>query len=303
MPCSTPSRRPIERLVEASADLLPVLVVGAPLRHRSRLYNCAVVIHRGELLGVAPKSYLPTYREFYERRWFAPGDDQARRGHPRRRPRGAVRPRPALRGAGRAGARRPRRGVRGHVGARPAVVRGGSRRRDGAAQPLRQPDHDRARRGPQASVPVRSHCAASPPTPTPRPGMGESTNDLSWDGQTMIYEGGALLAETERFPDGPRRSVADVDLDRLRQDRLRQGTFDDNRRTLRDPATASARVALRARPAGAGHRTAPRARPVPVRARRPGAPGPGLLRGVQHPGLGAGAAHGARSAARSPSSA
>jgi len=62
-------------------------------------------------------------------------------------------------------------------------------------------------------------------------GTGESTNDLSWDGQTMIYEGGALLAETERFPDGARRSVADVDLDRLRQDRLRQGTFDDNRRT------------------------------------------------------------------------
>ena len=62
-------------------------------------------------------------------------------------------------------------------------------------------------------------------------GAGESTNDVSWDGQTMIYEGGTLLVETERFPDGPRRSVADVDLDRLRQDRLRQGTFDDNRRT------------------------------------------------------------------------
>src|SRR5690349_17177219 len=67
----------IERLVEASVDLFPVIVVGAPLRHRNRLHNCAVVIHRGELLGVAPKSYLPTYREFYERRWYAPGDDQA----------------------------------------------------------------------------------------------------------------------------------------------------------------------------------------------------------------------------------
>ena len=66
----------IERLVEASVVLHPVLVVGAPLRHGNRLYNCAVVIHRGEVLGVAPKSYLPTYREFYERRWYAPGDDQ-----------------------------------------------------------------------------------------------------------------------------------------------------------------------------------------------------------------------------------
>ena len=67
----------IERLVEASVELLPMLVVGAPLRHRNRIYNCAVVIHRGEVLGVAPKSYLPTYREFYERRWYAPGDDQS----------------------------------------------------------------------------------------------------------------------------------------------------------------------------------------------------------------------------------
>ena len=59
-------------------------------------------------------------------------------------------------------------------------------------------------------------------------GQGESTNDLSWDGQTMIYELGDLLGETERFPDGARRTVVDVDLDRIVQDRLRQGSFDDN---------------------------------------------------------------------------
>ena len=59
----------------ASAQLLPMLVVGAPLRHRHRVFNAAVVIHRGKVLGVVPKSYLPTYREFYERRFFAPGDD------------------------------------------------------------------------------------------------------------------------------------------------------------------------------------------------------------------------------------
>ena len=63
----------------AARDLRPVLVVGAPIADGNRVYNCAVVIHRGEVLGVAPKSYLPTYREFYERRWYAPGDD--RRGH------------------------------------------------------------------------------------------------------------------------------------------------------------------------------------------------------------------------------
>ena len=62
-------------IVVASADLLPVLVVGVPLRYRHRIYNTAVVIHRGRVLGVAPKSYLRTYREFYERRQVAAGDD------------------------------------------------------------------------------------------------------------------------------------------------------------------------------------------------------------------------------------
>jgi NAD+ synthase (glutamine-hydrolysing) len=59
-------------------------------------------------------------------------------------------------------------------------------------------------------------------------GRGESTTDLSWDGQTTIYENGLLLAETDRFPEGERRGVADVDLDLLRQERMRMGTFDDN---------------------------------------------------------------------------
>jgi hypothetical protein len=60
-------------------------------------------------------------------------------------------------------------------------------------------------------------------------GEGESSTDLAWDGQTMVHEAG-VLAETERFPRGPRRAVADVDLDLLRAERLRVGTFDDNRR-------------------------------------------------------------------------
>ena len=66
----------VAQIVAGSTDLLPVLAVGAPLVHGTRVLNCAVVIHRGRVLGVAPKSYLPTYREFYERRWFAPGDDR-----------------------------------------------------------------------------------------------------------------------------------------------------------------------------------------------------------------------------------
>lgn len=223
----------IERLVEASADLFPMIVVGAPLRHRNRLYNCAVVIHRGELLGVAPKSYLPNYREFYERRWYAPGDDQVGediRVGELESPFGPDLlfealdipglvvhaevcedvwvPIPPSAGAALAGAT-----VLLNLSGSPITIARAEDRKDLCqSQSLR-------------CLAAYAYAAA---------GMGESTNDLSWDGQTMIYEGGNLLAETERFPDGPRRSVADVDLDRLRQDRVRQGTFDDNRRTY-DP--------------------------------------------------------------------
>lgn len=223
----------LERLVAASADLLPVLLVGAPLRHGNRLFNCAVVIHRGRVLGVAPKSYLPTYREFYEHRWYARGDDQAG---------GEIRvagetvpfgpdllfaatdvpgltvhaevcedvwvPIPPSSSAALAGAT-----VLGNLSGSPITI--------GRADDRSILSQSQSMRCLAAYV----YAAA---------GQGESTNDVSWDGQTMIYEGGQLLATTERFPDGPRRSVADVDLDRLRQDRLRQGTFDDNRRTV-DP--------------------------------------------------------------------
>eukprot|EP01041_Mallomonas_annulata_P031586 gene31586-53910_t len=63
----------IGALVAASATLKPVLIVGAPLAHNGRLYNCAVAISRERILGVVPKSFLPNYREYYEKRWFAPG--------------------------------------------------------------------------------------------------------------------------------------------------------------------------------------------------------------------------------------
>ena len=61
-------------------------------------------------------------------------------------------------------------------------------------------------------------------------GQGESTTDLSWDGQTSIFENGLELAQGARFEEDPQLTIADVDLDLLRQERARQGTFEDNRR-------------------------------------------------------------------------
>ncbi|MCT3016781.1 NAD(+) synthase, partial [Propionibacterium freudenreichii] len=66
----------LHTVADATRDLAALIIVGAPLRNGSRLFNCAVVLHHGDVLGVVPKSYLPTYREFYERRHFADGADQ-----------------------------------------------------------------------------------------------------------------------------------------------------------------------------------------------------------------------------------
>jgi NAD+ synthase (glutamine-hydrolysing) len=211
----------------ASSKLLPLIVVGAPLQLGTRLYNCAVIIHRGQVLGIAPKAHLPTYREFYERRWYAAGGDA---------PASVVLngaevpvgtdllfeasdvtglvvhaevcedlwvPVPPSSQAALAGAT-----VLLNLSGSPiTVARADDRRLLVQSQSLR-------------TLSAYVYAAA---------GQGESTNDVSWDGQTMIYEGGQFLAETERFPEGPRIAIADVDLDHLRQDRLRQGTFDDNR--------------------------------------------------------------------------
>ena len=148
-------------IAEATAKLLPVVVVGAPLRHGSRLYNCAVVIHRGEVLGVAPKSFLPNYREFYEKRHFASGA-----GH-----QGEFIVRPGWPGADVDGevpfgpdlvfTPEDVPGLAVHVEICedmwvpvPAEQRGGARRRDRPAQPLGIPDHRRARRGPPPARPL-----------------------------------------------------------------------------------------------------------------------------------------------------
>lgn len=216
-------------VVAGSADLLPVLVVGAPLRHRHRMYNCAVVIHRGAVLGIVPKSYLPTYREFYERRQAAAGDDQG--GGTIRVLGGDVPFGPDLLFAA--------VDVPGFVlgveicedmfvpvppGAEAALA-GATVLANPSGSPItigRADDRALLCRSASARCLAAYVYAAA--------GEGESTTDLAWDGQTSIHENGVLLAESERFPAGARRSVADVDLGLLRAERLRAGTFDDNRR-------------------------------------------------------------------------
>ena len=63
----------LKQLAAASAGSCCLVVAGAPICHNEKLYNCAVFIQDGKLRGIVPKSYIPGYREFYEKRWFAPG--------------------------------------------------------------------------------------------------------------------------------------------------------------------------------------------------------------------------------------
>ena len=253
----------IETLRAASADLLPALVVGAPLRLGDRLYNCALVIQGGRVRGVAPKSYLPTYREFYEKRHFAPGDalpagvesielpgvrsgsDGAERTESAD---GSGDTEPVARvpfGANLLFEVEDVPGLTFHVevcedmwvpvppsslaalaGATVLVNLSGSPITVGRAEDRELLARSSSARGLAAYV----YAAA---------GQGESSTDLAWDGQTLVYENGELLGSTERFPDGPRASVVDVDIEGLRAERLRQGTFADNARTLSSPVAGA----------------------------------------------------------------
>ncbi|MGB3482819.1 MAG: NAD(+) synthase [Mycobacterium sp.] len=227
-------------LIAASAELLPVLVVGAPLRYRHRIYNCAVVIHRGTVLGVAPKSYLPTYREFYERRQVAPGDDV--HGEI------AVAGRSVPFGPDLLFEATDMAGFVLHVEvcedmwvpvppSAAAALAGATVLANLSGSPItigRADDRKLLARSASSRCTAAYVYAAA--------GEGESTTDLAWDGQTMIFENGTLLAESERFPKGAQRSVADIDVDLLASERLRMGTFDDNRRHHQDMLESFRRI-------------------------------------------------------------
>ncbi len=233
----------IAAVAAASAGLKPLLLVGAAILRAGRLYNCAVAVHRGRVLGVVPKTYLPNYREYYEKRWFASGGgltglaiDLGPAGGPV--PFGVDlifaaddlpfftvhaeicedywAPTPPSTAGALAGAL-----VCCNLSASNIVI-GKARERAmlAAAQSAR-------------GVCAYVYSAA---------GIGESTTDLAWDGQGFVYELGELLVQSERFARGPQLAVADVDAERLLQERSRFGTFNDAAREAGHPETAFRRI-------------------------------------------------------------
>lgn len=215
------------RLIEESRALSPVILVGAPLRFEGKLFNCAVVVYRGRVLGITPKTYLPNYREFYEKRQFTSGRDAVFtevRFRGERVPFGndlifsAVNvedfalhveicedvwtPIPPSTYAALAGAT-----VLSNLSASNITVGKAEYRRDLCA----------AQSG--KCVAAYLYSAAGP---------GESTTDLAWDGHALIYENNDLLAEAERFSSTEQIVAADIDLERLAQDRMRLTSFHDS---------------------------------------------------------------------------
>lgn len=237
----------LQTVVEASNGIDAVAIVGLPLRRDDLLYNVAAVVHQGRVLGLVPKSYLPNYREFYEARQFTPARAAATGELPLEpwgvlpwgtdllfRCDGDVRftfavelcedlwvPVPpsslaALRGAQ----------VLVNLSASPASLGKAGYRRDLVAQ--------------QSARCLAAYLFSAA-------GFGESTTDLAWDGHALICENGGCAAESERFAPTGQLLLADLDIGKLSQERMRQNTFSENAQAVAaNPAYRTVGITLRA---------------------------------------------------------
>lgn len=235
------SKAALARLIDESETLAPVLLVGVPLVFDGRLFNCAAVIYRGRLLGLVPKTYLPNYREFYERRQFTSAHDALSREvtfqgeaipfgndliFQARNVEGfnlhvelcedVWTPIPPSTYAALAGAT-----VLANLSASNITIGKAEYRRSLCA----------AQSG--KCIAAYLYSAAGP---------GESTTDLAWDGHALIYENNDLLTESERFADREQMITADLDLERLLQDRMRSNTFNESSSDARPRVSAIRRI-------------------------------------------------------------
>jgi NAD+ synthase (glutamine-hydrolysing) len=231
----------ISEVVRASESLRPVIVVGAPVQAEGGLFNAALVIHRGQILGAVPKSYLPEYHEYYEKRQFRAardlvGDELHLLGATvpftpelvfacRDLPAFVLgveicedlwTPIPPSTYAALAGAT-----VLANLSASNITIG-----KDGYRRMLCEAQSGRAIAG-------YVYTAA---------GLGESTTDMAWDGQALIYENGQLVRESQRFADEPELIVADLDLDRILSDRMITSSYGDSIHDLRDRARRISRI-------------------------------------------------------------
>ena len=215
----------LSRIVKAVSTMNMIVVVGAPLKIMDALFNCAVVMHAGKILGISVKSFLPNYREFYELRHFRPAGDlivtsvdllgqkdipigadliYEAEGIPGFRMFVEIcedlwTPIPPSSHAALEGAT-----VIANLSAS-NITMGKEEYR-----------HDLASNQSARCIAAYIYTAAGP---------GESTTDLAWDGHAIVYENGSLIAESKRFSWEPQVIIADIDLERLMKDRMTMTSF------------------------------------------------------------------------------
>lgn len=227
----------VQDVAAASAQLNGLLVAGAPLEHDGRLYNTAIVFHRGQILGVVPKSYLPNYREFYEKRYFAPGAGMRSE---------------TIEVAGQFApfgpdiifkcvdipafalgveicedlwTPLPPSSLAALAGATVLLNLSASNITVGKAEIRRQLCKAQAIQ----TVSAYLYSAAGP---------GESTTDLAWDGHAIICDENGLVAEAPRFGKGDGVLIADIDVERLAQERMKINTWGDTADAWREAVKA-----------------------------------------------------------------
>lgn len=211
-------------LCEKTADLDTVICIGLPVRANNRLYNCAAVLYKGEVLGFVPKTYIPNYGEYYEKRWFASGKDVSsdivfgEKTVPCRQNtlfqlnndtvlgveicEDLWVPNPPSTSLALAGAN---------------IIVNLSASNEAVTK-------NEYRKSILASQSAKCFCAYVYASA----GVGESSTDLVFSGACTVAENGAILAEGERFAFDGTRAVADIDLDKLTAERIRNGSFSDN---------------------------------------------------------------------------
>lgn len=223
----TAAREALASVTRASGSTYSGLaVVGVPIQHDDQLFNCAAVVHRGKLLALIPKSFLPNYKEFYEDRWFSPAanarsktiqiDNQSI-------PFGTEVLFEASDAPGVSVGVEicedvwtpiPPSSYQALNGATILVNLSASNDLIGKAAYRRQLIANQSARCMAGYL----YCSC---------GVDESTTDVVYGGHCLITENGAILAESRRFLRDDQLLVTDVDLDHLRIDRLRTGSFSD----------------------------------------------------------------------------
>jgi len=215
----------LDRIREASKNIPLAAVVGLPVLIDGMLFNCAAVVSGGNILGIVPKTYIPNYREFYESRYFAPADSIHKQFIEicgiKDVPFGTE--------------------LLFQMGEQPlftfhveicedlwtpippssfGALAGATVLVNLSASNITVAKDDYRK---QLACNQSARCIAA--YLYTAAGTGESTTDLAWDGHGLIYENGTLLSETQRFQYIPQIAIADVDLDRLVLDRVRQNSF------------------------------------------------------------------------------